>query len=353
MIDECGISGVVYTEDTMSGVIDEGGSIQGQMDGEGNLVGEVGFPKCCCDYDELVNRPSINGVELVGNKTTEDLGIEAGVQSVNGQTGDVVLDIPTKTSNLTNDSGFITDTEVPSYEQDPVFSNSVAHGITSSDITNWNNKSDFSGSYNDLTDKPTIPTVNNATLTIQKNGTDVQTFTANASSDAVANISVPTDTNDLTNGAGFITSADLPTDLSDLNNDLNVSDFNNDAGYITGMYIGSYGHSTYAEVLAAYQANKVVYCRASSNSDPATGNQLRMAFLAYVNDQTTPTEFEFQYYRSVATHSNTQQGDQVYVYKLNKNTGWSVTVREAYTKIVAGTGLTSSYSNGVLTISLA
>ena len=50
-----------------------------------------------------------------------------------------------------------------------------------------------------------IPTVNNATLTIQKNGTDVQTFTANQSTNATANITVPTDTSDLTNWAGFIT----------------------------------------------------------------------------------------------------------------------------------------------------
>ena len=48
-----------------------------------------------------------------------------------------------------------------------------------------------SGSYNDLSNKPTIPTVNNATLTIQKNGTNVATFTANASSNVTANISVP------------------------------------------------------------------------------------------------------------------------------------------------------------------
>lgn len=46
---------------------------------------------------------------------------------------------------------------------------------------------------------PTMPTVNNATLTIQKNGTNVQTFTANASSDVTANITVPTDVSDLTN----------------------------------------------------------------------------------------------------------------------------------------------------------
>ena len=63
-----------------------------------------------------------------------------------------------------------------------------------------------SGSYNDLTNKPTIPTVNNATLTIQKNSTNVATFTANASSNVTANISVPTATSDLTNDSGFITS---------------------------------------------------------------------------------------------------------------------------------------------------
>lgn len=62
-----------------------------------------------------------------------------------------------------------------------------------------------SGSYTDLTNKPTIPTVNNATLTIQKNGTTVNTFTANASSDVTCNITVPTDNADLTNNAGFIT----------------------------------------------------------------------------------------------------------------------------------------------------
>ena len=52
-----------------------------------------------------------------------------------------------------------------------------------------------SGSYDDLTNKPTIPTVNNATLTIQKNGANVETFTANASSNKTANITVPTKTN--------------------------------------------------------------------------------------------------------------------------------------------------------------
>lgn len=61
-----------------------------------------------------------------------------------------------------------------------------------------------SGSYNDLSNKPTIPAVNNATLTIQKNSTNVATFTANASSNVTANITVPTATSDLTNDSGFI-----------------------------------------------------------------------------------------------------------------------------------------------------
>jgi hypothetical protein len=40
-----------------------------------------------------------------------------------------------------------------------------------------------SGSYTDLVNTPTIPTVNNATLTITQGGTTKGTFTANASSD--------------------------------------------------------------------------------------------------------------------------------------------------------------------------
>lgn len=43
-------------------------------------------------------------------------------------------------------------------ETEPLFTASPAHGITSEDISNWDAKSDFSGNYNDLTNKPTIPT---------------------------------------------------------------------------------------------------------------------------------------------------------------------------------------------------
>lgn len=129
-----------------------------------------------------------------------------------------------------------------------------------------------------------------------------------------------------------------------------TSDLTNDSGYITGMEILSYGSSTWNDFITAYQAKKVVYCRASSNANPATGAQTRLAFMAYVNSADNPTNVEFQYYRSLTSHSASQQGDQVYVYKLESNGTWSVTVREASTKIVAGTGLSSSYSSGTLTL---
>ena len=124
------------------------------------------------------------------------------------------------------------------------------------------------------------------------------------------------------------------------------------SGYITGMTILSYGSSTWNDFLTAYNAQKVVYCRASSNSNPASGSQTRLAFMAYVNNATTPTEVEFQYYRSVNSHSDSQQGDQVYVYKLTSSGTWTVTVRNTFTKIVAGSGLSSTWANGVLTLNL-
>lgn len=143
------------------------------------------------------------------------------------------------------------------------------------------------------------------------------------------------------------------TDYNDLTNKpTNVSEFANDAGYMTGMTILAYGKSTWADFLAAYTAKHVVYCRASSSSNPASGSQTRLAFMAYVNNETNPTSVEFQYYRSVSSHSATQQGDQVYVYKLDKTAGWTVTVRECYTRIVAGTGIKTTYNNGVLTVAL-
>ena len=130
-----------------------------------------------------------------------------------------------------------------------------------------------------------------------------------------------------------------------------TSDLTNDSGFIDGLVILSYGNSTWNDFITAYQKNKVVYCRASSNSNPASGSQTRLAFMAYVNNATSPTEVEFQYYRSVSSHTDSQQGDQVFVYKLTSAGSWTVITRNAFSKVVAGTGLSSSYSNGAITLS--
>lgn len=52
--------------------------------------------------------------------------------------------------------------------------------------------------YNDLTNKPTIPSVGNGILTIQKNGTAIDTFAANATANKTINIIVPTKLSNLT-----------------------------------------------------------------------------------------------------------------------------------------------------------
>ena len=66
------------------------------------------------------------------------------------------------------------------------------------------------GSYYDLIDAPVIPTVNDAKLTIQTNGTTVGLFSANASTNVNINLAIPTKTSDLNNDSGFITASNIP-----------------------------------------------------------------------------------------------------------------------------------------------
>lgn len=218
------------------------------------------------NYNNLTNKPSINGTTLSGNKTSTELGVygtgneppypvtsvngqtgavtintDGKVTSVNGETGDVVLNaesvgalpsttkIPSATSDLTNDSGYITAAGAPVQSVDGQTGEVVTNAVktiaqTLTDVQKRQVRvnigagtSSFDGSYNSLSDKPTIPT----------------------------------QTNQLENNSGFITSADVPTKVSELENDsgyitdaaLNgyaktndiptkVSQLNNDAGYV-------------------------------------------------------------------------------------------------------------------------
>ena len=71
-----------------------------------------------------------------------------------------------------------------------------------------------SGSYSDLSNKPTIPApANNGMLDIQKNGTTVATFGANEATLITANIEVPTKVSELTNDAGYTTNTGTVTSV--------------------------------------------------------------------------------------------------------------------------------------------
>ena len=96
------------------------------VDANGKLWTAPGGQGGTTNYNDLSNKPSINGHTLSGNQTAAQLGLATPediptvpVQSVNSKTGSVILNaddvgalpastiIPTKTSNLTNDSGFV------------------------------------------------------------------------------------------------------------------------------------------------------------------------------------------------------------------------------------------------------
>ena len=83
--------------------------------------------------------------------------------------------IPTNVSDLTNDSGYQTASDV---------STAIAGKVDTADLATVAT----SGSYNDLSNKPTIPTVNNGTLTIRQNGKTLGEFTANQSTNTTVNL---------------------------------------------------------------------------------------------------------------------------------------------------------------------
>ena len=97
-------------------------------------------------YDDLTNKPTIPSTTNLATKTELKNGLEKKADKVH--THDQYLtehqDISMKADK----------TELHSHSN-----KTVLDGITSSKVTEWNNKSTFDGNYNSLTNKPTIPTV--------------------------------------------------------------------------------------------------------------------------------------------------------------------------------------------------
>ena len=141
---------------------------------------------------------NINGSQLLGNGISSgNVNFKSGTNAqVSGSGNDVTVDVDTTFTDASSR------TNIASGDSIKTILGKIKKWF--SDLKTVA----FTGSYNDLDNKPTIPTVNNGTFTIQKNGTNVQTFSANQSSNATANIEVPTKTSDLTNDSGFVNTVD-------------------------------------------------------------------------------------------------------------------------------------------------
>ena len=150
------------------------------------------------------------------------------------------------TLNATASSGGIVE------ETDPVFSASASANITSQDITNWNNKSEFDGAYSSLTGTPIIPT-KTSELTNDSSFAS-ESYVANAIENAQQGYATIDDLNnkvDKVVGKSLISDSEIERlanianyDDTEIKNILNnkadmsaiptkVSQLTNDAGYLT------------------------------------------------------------------------------------------------------------------------
>ena len=189
------------------------------------------------NYNNLENKPSINSVTLTGNKTPADLGLYGTnnappypVKSVNTKTGDVVLKandvnalpdttvIPTKTSDLTNDSGFLTSAPVSS-----VNGKTGAVVLNASDVKALPNTTTYvstvdgsSGSVTTNAVKTTTQSLSDAQKTQARTniGAGTSSFSGNYG-DLSNKPTIPSKTSDLTNDSGFINASGAPVQSVD------------------------------------------------------------------------------------------------------------------------------------------
>ena len=115
-------------------------------------------------------------VEANGGKI-DTIKVNGTAQVISDKT--VNITVPTKTSDITNDSGYLTSVPVTS-----VNSKTGAVVLTANDV-------------GALPADTVIPTVNDATLTIRRNGVDIGSFTSNSANDVNIDINVPTDKSDI------------------------------------------------------------------------------------------------------------------------------------------------------------
>lgn len=161
------------------------------------------------DYTNLTNKPQIDGVILVGNKTAADLGF-----------ADVA------TSGDYNDLNNKPTIPAAQVNADWNATSGVAEILNKPNLATVAT----SGNYDDLSNKPTIPTVNNPTITITQGGVTKGSFTLNQATDDTITLDA--------GGSGSQVQSDWnQTDTTAVdyikNKPTALSDFTNDVGFIT------------------------------------------------------------------------------------------------------------------------
>lgn len=163
--------------------------------------------------------------------------LHAPVQSVNGATGDVTVTVPTKTSELTNDSGFLTSAPVTSVNGQtgavtvpvPTKTSDLANDsgfITSAPVASVNGQTGAvsldAADVGAMPDSTVVPSktsqltndsgfITSAPVTSVNGKTGAVNLTASDVGALPSSTAIPSKTSDLTNDSGYITSADLPS----------------------------------------------------------------------------------------------------------------------------------------------
>lgn len=141
------------------------------------------------------------------------------------------------------------------------FATSIQGGLADTALQPNDNISELNNNVGYITSS-SLPTVNNNTITIQKNGTTIESFTLNQASNETINITVPTDTNDLTNGAGFLVNNATGTNALAVGN---TSQSTAEGGVAVGY--GARANSTYSTAIGedtrATNTNTTVIGRAA------------------------------------------------------------------------------------------
>ncbi len=139
----------------------------------------------------------------------------------------------------------------------------VLDGITSTKVTEWNNKSTFDGNYNSLTNKPTIPTVDvnknyvDTQLAKKANTSDIPSLNGYATETYVQNkIAEASLSGGEVDLSGYATKDDLNTKADKSAIPTKVSQLTNDKGYLTSHQdISSKADKTYVDTELAKKAN--------------------------------------------------------------------------------------------------